>query len=128
MKRHSESTSKLRTWRDGSRILFAIALMLKEVHPIRFFSITGGIAMLLAVGLTVPIVLHYLETGLVPRLPTFVLSASFGVLAVLNFFVGIILDSVARGRYETKRLEYQRYVSICSKHQVNTLYHTRTDQ
>lgn len=114
VERHPESTSKLRTWRDGSRILLAVALMLKEVHPIRFFSIIGSIAMLLAIGLTVPIVLHYLETGLVPRLPTFTLSIALGTLSALNFSIGIVLDSVARGRYETKRLEYQRYTSICA--------------
>ena len=119
VERHPESASKLHTWRDGLRIFLTIVFMLKEVYPIRFFSFISGIAILFAFGLTVPVLFHYLETGLVPRLPTFILSISLGMFAVFNFFIGLILDSVARGRYETKRLEYQRYASTFSeKHQV----------
>lgn len=100
------SVSKLRTWRDGSRILFAIAIMLKEVHPLRFFTMVGILTAALAVGLAIPIFLTYLETGLVPRLPTAVLCLGLGIVAGSSFLAGIILDSLGRGRYEAKRLAY----------------------
>lgn len=100
------SVSKLRTWRDGSRILFAIAIMLKEVHPLRFFAMVGLLTAALAIGLALPIFLTYLETGLVPRLPTAVLCLGLGLVAGGSFLAGIILDSMSRGRYEAKRLAY----------------------
>jgi glycosyltransferase involved in cell wall biosynthesis len=100
------SASKLRTYSDGLRILQAIVVLVKETRPLWFFSLIGLLLLLLGVGLSVPVVVDYLETGLVPRLPTAVLSVALVELAVLSLVCGLILDSVARGRKEAKRLAY----------------------
>jgi len=100
------SESKLRTVRDAVRILRTMILLFKEFRPARFF---GVIAVLLVAGslaLGIPIVQHYIETGLVPRLPTAVLSTGLMILAAVALASGLILDSVARGRLELKRLLY----------------------
>lgn len=100
------SASKLRTVRDGVRILSTIVKLVKEERPLLFFSVLSGLLALLSVGLAVPLLLTYLDTGLVPRLPTAVLSASLMVLAFLSLACGLILDTVTRGRQELKRLFY----------------------
>jgi glycosyltransferase involved in cell wall biosynthesis len=100
------SQSKLRTYSDGIRILRTILMLVKEERPLPFFSFCGFALALLALVLAVPLVLEFWETGLVPRLPTAVLSASMMLLAFLLFACGFILDSVTRGRKEMKRLAY----------------------
>ena len=105
-KRQNGSVSKLRTYRDGMRILSFILLLLKEIKPAFFF---GWLAISLsiigfALG-TVPII-DYMRTGLVPHLPTAILSAGIMVLASISMVSGIILDSVSRGRREMRRLFY----------------------
>jgi len=100
------SASKLNTFRDGFRILWMIFRMIEEERPMQMF---GAIAVLLAlasVGLAYPLLVTFLETGLVPRLPTAVLAASLMVLACLSFFSGLIIDLVTLGRREAKRLFY----------------------
>jgi glycosyltransferase involved in cell wall biosynthesis len=100
------SASKLSTWRDGWRILRTILLLLRIERPVLFFGSIGlGIA-LLAVLLAIPLAVTYVQTGLVPRLPTAMLSTSLMILAVLNLFCGLILDTVVRGRREVRRLAY----------------------
>jgi glycosyltransferase involved in cell wall biosynthesis len=100
------SASKLHTYRDGIRILRTILNLVKEERPLMFFSGIGATLALIGILLGVPLILHYLATGLVPRLPTAVLSVTFIILACLSLFCGLILDSVARGRKETKRIAY----------------------
>ena len=100
------SVSKLNTWRDGVRILFAIAGLVREERPLVFFTAICALLMLLSLGLGAPVVLEYLKTGLVPRLPTAVLSTGLMVLAFLSLASGLILDTVTRGRWELKRLTY----------------------
>jgi hypothetical protein len=100
------SVSKLRTWRDGFRILFAIAELVREERPLVFFTAICGLLMLLSLLLGIPVVLEFLKTGLVPRLPTAVLSTGLMVLAFLSLASGLILDTVTRGRWELKRLAY----------------------
>ena len=100
------SVSKLRTYADGFRILRTIVLLVKEERPLPFFFAAAGVLVLLATVLAVPLVLQYSETGLVPRLPTAVLATGLMLLAALSATCGLILDSVARGRKEIKRLAY----------------------
>lgn len=102
------SASKLRTWHDGWRILSTIVLLVKEERPLHFFMLIG--AVLLAIGLAFgnSIWLEFLRTGLVPRLPTAVLATGLVLLACLSATCGLVLDSVARGRKELKRLAYLR--------------------
>jgi glycosyltransferase involved in cell wall biosynthesis len=100
------SSSKLNTWRDGFRILLTIANLYRAERPLPFFSVLGLIAGLVSIGLAVPIVITFLETGLVPRLPTAVLATGLMLLAFLCGAVGLVLDTVTRGRREMKLLAY----------------------
>jgi glycosyltransferase involved in cell wall biosynthesis len=100
------SSSKLSTWRDGFRILLTIANLYRAERPLPFFSVLGLIAGLVSIGLAVPIVITFLETGLVPRLPTAVLATGLMLLAFLCGGVGLVLDTVTRGRREMKLLAY----------------------
>ena len=104
--RPSGSVSKLRTYRDGLRILRTIVVLTKEERPLQFFSAAAAALLLLAVALGAPVVATFLRTGLVPRLPTAVLATGVVVLAFLALACGLILDTVARGRREFKRLAY----------------------
>jgi len=100
------SVSKLSTFKDGFRILWTILVLVKEERPMPFFSLIAGVFALLSVGLMLPIVEEYFQTGLVPRLPTAVLSMGMMTLAALSFACGLILDTVTRGRREMKRMRY----------------------
>jgi glycosyltransferase involved in cell wall biosynthesis len=100
------SFSKLNTWRDGFRILGTMLKLYRAEKPLRFF---GGIGILLAavsVLLAIPIVITFIETGLVPRLPTAVLSMGLMIMAMLSVSSGLVLDTVTRGRREMKMLAY----------------------
>jgi len=105
-KRPVNSTSKLNTYLDGARILAAILLFTKEERPFLFFSLLSFMLAALSLYLGVSVTFEFFETGLVPRFPTAILSASIMLLAFLSFTTGMILDSVARGRREQKRLAY----------------------
>ncbi len=105
------SVSKLNTYRDGVRILRAIVSLFRDERPLAFFSIVGFIMAALAIWLIIPVIETFLQTGLVPRLPTAILSASLMVLAFLNLACGLILDTVSQGRREQKRLAYLRYTA-----------------
>lgn len=104
--RPDESASKLNTYRDGIRILWTILVLTKDERPFFFYSIAFSILALCSLALGIPVALEFMDTGLVPRLPTAILSASIMVLAFLSLTTGLVLDSVARGRREAKRLHY----------------------
>jgi glycosyltransferase involved in cell wall biosynthesis len=100
------SVSKLNTWRDGFRILGTIIRLYRSERPLRFFAVIGFLLALIAVSLAVPIFITYFEQGIVPRLPTAVLSTGLMILAVLSISSGLVLDTVTRGRREMKLLAY----------------------
>jgi hypothetical protein len=105
-KRDEGSSSKLRTFRDGLRILSTFALLLKETRPALFFGSLAGAAMALAIALAIPVLATFVETGLVPRVPTVVLCTGLTLFAALIGACGLILDSLARARVEQKRILY----------------------
>ena len=98
--------SKLRTWRDGTRILRTIVGLVKQERPLGFFSWSGGVLMLAGLAFGLPVVLEYWRSGLVPRLPSAVLAMGLVMLAFLSFTCGLILDSVTRGRREARHIAY----------------------
>lgn len=104
--RPAGTASKLRTVRDGLRILHLIVILVKEQRPLQLFSAAALLFMLLGVGIGLPVVLDFLRTGMVPRLPTAVLATGLVLLSCLSLVCGLILDSVARGRKEAKRIAY----------------------
>ncbi len=105
------STSKLSTYRDGFRILRTIVTLYRIERPMLFFGAIGGVLALAAVMLGVPLVATYMQTGLVPRLPTAVLVTGLMILAALCAFTGLILDTVVRGRREVRRLAYLSFAA-----------------
>src|SRR5712691_8540147 len=112
------SVSKLNTWRDGYRILGTILRLYRSERPLRFFTAIGIFLTLVSIGLAIPIIITYIEHGIVPRLPTAVLSMGLMILAVLSISSGLVLDTVTRGRREIKLLAYlsQPAVDIRRRH------------
>ncbi|AOX16155.1 glycosyltransferase family 2 protein [Kozakia baliensis] len=100
------STSKLRTYSDGLIILRTIINLVKQERPLLFFSVISTIFLLLALILGAPVLATYWKTGLVPRLPTALLSTGLVVLSALSLTCGLILDSVTLARLEAKRIAY----------------------
>lgn len=100
------SFSKLNTWRDGFRILGTMLKLYRSERPLRFFTVIGILLALASVILAIPIVITFIETGLVPRLPTAVLSMGLMIMALLSVSSGLVLDTVTRGRREMKLLAY----------------------
>jgi glycosyltransferase involved in cell wall biosynthesis len=104
--RPAGSISKLNTYRDGVRILLTIAALVREERPLIFFSGIFAVLALLSLLVGTPVVLEYVRTGFVPRLPTALLATALMILAFLSFASGLILDTVTRGRWELKRIAY----------------------
>jgi glycosyltransferase involved in cell wall biosynthesis len=100
------SESKLNTYRDGWRILKTIAVLYRVERPMLFFGWIAAVFAAIAVGLSIPLLWTWFETGLVPRFPTAILATGLVLLAALNLFTGLILDTVVRGRREVRRLAY----------------------
>ena len=110
--RPAGSESKLSTWRDGARIFLTILLLLKEVRPMFFFSSISLVLAAASVLLAWPLLTTYIDTGLVPRFPTAILSTGLMSIAFVTLICGIILDSVTRGRRELKRMSYLNIPSL----------------
>jgi glycosyltransferase involved in cell wall biosynthesis len=106
------SVSKLNTWRDGFRILGTILKLYRSEKPLRFFTVIGAFLVLISIGLAIPVIITYVEEGLVPRLPTAVLSMGLMIVAVLSITSGLVLDTVTRGRREMKLLAYLSQAAI----------------
>jgi glycosyltransferase involved in cell wall biosynthesis len=104
--RSAGSNSKLRTYRDGMRVLLLIFRLIKDERPFQFFGLASVAMLITAIVIAFPVFLTYAETGLVPRLPTAVLSLGIVVLGALSFFTGLTLEMITRTRQELKRLVY----------------------
>jgi glycosyltransferase involved in cell wall biosynthesis len=109
------SASKLSTFRDGSRILRLIFDLVRNERPLQFFGLAGVVLILVAVALAAPLAETFLETGLVPRLPTAVLVVGLMIAGFLSTLAGLILDVVATMRSEMKRLIYLSYPPISAR-------------
>lgn len=100
------SASKLSTFRDGWRILKVMLNLFRTERPWLFFGVAGALLVIAALALSIPLILTYLDTGLVPRFPTAILITGMMIIAVLSFLAGLILDTVTHGRRELRRLAY----------------------
>lgn len=100
------SASKLQTYSDGLRILRLILVLYKNERPLQFFSTIAGVLCAVALCLGIPLVLTFIETGLVPRQPTAILATGLVLLSALSLVTGLVLDTVTRGRLEIRRLAY----------------------
>ncbi len=109
--RPAGSESKLRTIRDGVRILGRIGSLLRHERPLLFYGVVAAVLYVIAVVLGVPVVWEYAKTGLVPRFPTAILASSFALLGTLALAIGLILDGVLVARREQARLRYLQYAA-----------------
>ncbi len=100
------STSKLRTYVDGLRIVRLMVVLYKNERPLKFFSTIAAAYLAIALALGIPLVITFIKTGLVPRQPTAILATGLVLLSALSFASGLILDTVTRGRREMRRLAY----------------------
>lgn len=100
------STSKLRTYRDGFRILMTILRLVKEERPLHLFSVISASFLITALIIMVPVLQTYLDTGLVPRLPTAILAIGLVLLSALSFVMAVVMDSIVTMRRELKRIAY----------------------
>jgi hypothetical protein len=100
------STSKLHTFRDGFRILGTIVLLVKEERPLQFFTVIFVLLAVFSIVISIPVIETYMQTGLVPRVPTAILATGSMLLAFLSLFCGLVLDTVTLGRREAKRMRY----------------------
>ncbi|WP_341987269.1 glycosyltransferase family 2 protein [Azorhizobium sp. AG788] len=113
--RPTGSESKLRTFHDGWRILRLITLLCKEERPLAFFALISAVLAFISIALSIPVFYEFLETGLVPRFPTAILSVGLMLAAIISLFSGLILDTVTRGRRELKRLCFLGYDAVGQK-------------
>ena len=115
-KRPSGSFSKLNTIGDGMRILHLIGHLIRKERPLQFFGLIGLLLIAAGLALSTPVIVEYLATGLVPRLPTFLASVGLVLTGILSCFVGLILDTVVAIGREQKRLAYLGYSSAPAGH------------
>lgn len=94
------STSKLETYSDGLKVLLTIVQLFRDYRPFAFFSSIAALFMLVAVVMDIPVVIDYLNTGLVPRFPTLIVSGVLATFGILFFFCGIILDVIAKKHHQ----------------------------
>jgi Glycosyl transferase family 2 len=109
------SVSKLSTVRDGIRILTTIGRLMRDERPLMFFGAISGAVALTSVILGMPVISEYLSTGLVPRFPTAFLCGTLAVLSAIMLVSGVILETVALGRREMKRLAYNQVESLAAR-------------
>jgi hypothetical protein len=105
-RRPEGSQSKLSTFKDGAKILWMFAMLMKETRPFMFFSYISVFTLATSMMFMVPVLNEYFLTGLVTRMPTWMLAMALMMMALMIFAAGVILDSVARGRAEQKRFHY----------------------
>jgi glycosyltransferase involved in cell wall biosynthesis len=104
--RPAGSVSKLNTWRDGFRIFSTILKLYRTEKPLRFFITIAITLASMSVILSIPLIVTFIEQGVVPRLPTAVLTVGIMLVAVMSLFAGLGLDTVSRGRREAKLMRY----------------------
>lgn len=111
-RRPEGSHSKLSTFRDGAKILWMFAMLMKETRPFTFYSLLSGLFFSTSMTLMAPILIEYVQTGLVPRQPTWILSMALMMISFIMLTAGTILDSLARARSEHLRLAYLSMPSL----------------
>lgn len=104
--RPTGSQSKLSTFKDGWQILKMIAVLIKEERPLLFFGLGSVVLALLSILCAIPVIVQFIETGLVPRFPTAILSVGFMLCAGVSLAIALILDTVAKTRMELRRMKY----------------------
>lgn len=97
------SESKLNTYKDGYKVLMTIFRLFKNYRPMQFFGLLSMLMLLISFGATIPVIGEYMETGLVPRFPTLIVSGFTALAALQAFFTGLMLSTIA----EKERQEFE---------------------
>lgn len=113
------SESKLNTYRDGTRILGTIVKLLHHERPKAFYGSAAALMFLAAIGFATPLLVEYLMTGLVPRLPTAMIVVCLVVCSLLTLAMGVILNGQRKIRQEQSRLAYLRYAAVVGPDEVH---------
>ena len=124
-RRPEGSHSKLSTFRDGAKILWMFAMLMKETRPFAFFGAIAAAILAASLGFMAPVLVEYFATGLVSRMPTWILATALMMMALLAFTAGLILDSLARSRAEQLRIHY---LSLPALGHTQTAARTERDQ
>ena len=115
--RPAGSSSKLNTVSDGIKVILMIGTLFKDYRPLKFFSLIALVLFLIGMAFGLPVIVEFLETGLVPRLPTAILAVSFVFVASLSLATGLILDTVAK--MERKEWELAVYREMDTSNSSN---------
>ena len=94
--RQEGSVSKLNTYLDGMKVVSTIFMMFRDYRPLKFFTIISALLLLIAIAMFVPVFIEYMQTGLVPRLPTLIVSGFIGIASLLTFFCGVVLEVITK--------------------------------
>ena len=106
------SVSKLNTYSDGVKVLITIVRLFRDYKPFAFFGSLFAVCMLVAFGIDIPIIIEYMETGLVPRFPTLIVSGVIATIGVIFFFCGVILDVLATKHRQLFELLMNRQTNL----------------
>lgn len=90
------SVSKLNTYSDGAKVLITIVRLFRDYKPLVFFTFVFALCLIVALGMDIPIFIDYVQTGLVPRFPTLIVSGVVATIGVMFFFCGVVLDVIAK--------------------------------
>ncbi len=107
------SASKLSTYSDGRRVLGTILKLFKNYRPFKFFTSLSILLTIIALALFIPVFADYLETGLVDRFPTLIVSGFIELAAVQGFFAGMILSDITKQNRRRFEMEYNKVVQNC---------------
>lgn len=108
------SVSKLNTISDGIKVLRTIGRLFEEYRPALFFNIMASIFLILFLIFFSPVLIEYFKTGVVPRFPTLIVSTLFGVIAILLWITGVILEIIAKKHKQLYEL-YMNQINVMKK-------------
>ncbi len=109
--RPAGSESKLSTYSDGLKVLRTIGRLYRNYKPMQFFGIVSMILMILSAAMFIPVLVIYVQTGLVPNFPTLIVSGFVALAALESLFAGMILSTLA----ERERQEFEFRLQLVRK-------------
>lgn len=110
--RKENSISKLNTFSDGIKVIRTVLRLFRDYRPLTFFRFISIIMLLISLILFMPVFIEYIETGLVPRYPTLIVSGFVFITSILTFFCGVILEVVAQKHRQLYELYLNTYKSL----------------
>lgn len=94
--RPNGSESKLNTFSDGFKVIKTIISLYKNYRPLSFFSLVTALLFIIGIIFLIPVMIDYFNTGLVPKMPSFMASIFFFICGIQSFFGGLILESIVK--------------------------------